>query len=158
MKKTTCLILFSIFYFNNGSIAQNNSIPAGGNGSGTGGTVSYSVGQISYSTKASTSGNASEGLQQPYELFLVTGIKDQSLELSISAYPNPALDLVTLNIDKYGDLSYLFTDANGKLVSQNQISSNLTEINCKELCSGVYFLKVYNKSGQLRNFKLIKNK
>jgi hypothetical protein len=158
MKKTTCLILFSIFYFNNSSIAQNNSVPAGGNGTGTGGAVSYSVGQIAYSTNTSNSGNASEGLQQPYELFLVTGVGDQSVELSVKAYPNPTLDLITLEIARYESLSYLFTDANGKLVSQNKISSNLTEINCKELCSGVYFLKVYNENGQLRNFKLIKNK
>jgi hypothetical protein len=158
MKKIFFLILLSVFYFRNHSSAQNNSLPAGGNGTGTGGNVSYSVGQIAYSTKTSSSGNVAEGLQQAYEIFMITGITDKSIELSVKAYPNPALDLITLEIDKYDSLSYLFTDANGKLVSQNRITNNLTPINCKELNAGVYFLKVYNENGQLRNFKLIKNK
>lgn len=159
MKKTCFLILLSCFYFNNRSYAQNNSVSAGANGTGTGGSVSYSVGQISYVTKTSGNGSVSEGVQQPYEIFIITDLAGQEIDVCLNVYPNPAVDIITLEIrDHFSSLSYLLTDINGKLIFQNKVAGSKTLINCKNLNAGIYFLKVYNENEQLKNFKLIKNK
>ncbi|RLD56213.1 MAG: T9SS C-terminal target domain-containing protein, partial [Bacteroidetes bacterium] len=62
-------------------------IPAtGGEASGSGGSASYTVGQVVYTTNTGTNGNSvSQGVQQPYEISVVTGIaeaKDINLEVS----------------------------------------------------------------------------
>ncbi len=49
---------------------------SGGNAIGTGGSVSYSVGQVFFNTSESTTGSVTEGIQQPYEISVVTSIKE----------------------------------------------------------------------------------
>ena len=74
------------------------AIPAsGGEASGTGGTTSYSIGQVVYTINTGTNGSVAEGLQQPYEISMVTGIEQaKEINLLFSAYPNPATDLLIL--------------------------------------------------------------
>ena len=66
------------------SLQAQEAIPAtGGEASGSGGSASYTVGQVVYTTNVGTNGNSvAEGVQQPYEISVVTGIpeaKDISL-------------------------------------------------------------------------------
>lgn len=51
------------------------AIPAsGGNATGSGGSVSYSVGQVEYSSNTGSGGSVAAGVQQPYEISVVTGL------------------------------------------------------------------------------------
>ncbi len=53
------------------------ALPASGNNaSGSGGSSSYSVGQLVFSYKTGTTGSVTEGVQQPYEIQVITGIDD----------------------------------------------------------------------------------
>jgi hypothetical protein len=58
--------------------AQDTTPASGGNATGTGGSVSYTIGQIVYTTNSGTNGSLSQGVQQPYEISLVTGIEEPS--------------------------------------------------------------------------------
>jgi hypothetical protein len=69
--------------------AQQATTATGGNTSGSGGTVAYSVGQIVYTTNTGTNGSVAQGVQQPYEISIVLGIDNHSINLGLSAYPNP---------------------------------------------------------------------
>jgi hypothetical protein len=74
--------------------AQQAISSAGGEASGTGGTVSFTIGQTDYISLNSNSGMISQGIQQPFEIMVVTGIgsdKEITLECTIY-YPNPATD------------------------------------------------------------------
>ena len=52
------------------------AIPAtGGMASGSGGSVSYSLGQLVYTTNTGTNGSVALGIQQPFEIFVVTSIE-----------------------------------------------------------------------------------
>jgi hypothetical protein len=65
------------------------TIPAtGGNAAGNGGSVSYTVGQIVYTTVSGTNGSVAQGVQQPYEISVVTGIENKEINLSCSIYSN----------------------------------------------------------------------
>ncbi len=70
--------------------AQQATDAAGGNASGSGGSASYSFGQTFYTTHTSTNGSVAQGVQQPYEISIVTEIKEaKDIRLSFLVYRNP---------------------------------------------------------------------
>ena len=83
--------------------AQETVTTAGGEASGSGGTASYTVGQVFYTTQTGTNGNTvAQGVQQPFEISVVTGIPEaKGINLSVSAYPNPATDYLTVKVENY---------------------------------------------------------
>jgi len=83
-----------IFTFSLSTVsAQENVNATGGNASGSGCSVSYSVGQVMYQIQTGTNGSVAQGLQQPYEISVLTAIEEtKGINLSVTAYPNPAID------------------------------------------------------------------
>ncbi|MFA5432205.1 MAG: hypothetical protein WC319_04945 [Candidatus Paceibacterota bacterium] len=80
--------------------AQTSVNATGGNALGGGGSASYSVGQVVYATNTGTNGSVAQGVQQPYDISVVTEIEEaKGINLSILAYPNPTTDYLTLSID-----------------------------------------------------------
>ena len=136
------------------------TIPAtGGNASGSGGTVSYSVGQVVYTTNTGTSGSVAQGVQQPFEISVVTGIEQTAINLAISAYPNPTTNYLTLSIDGFdtSNLSYQLYDMSGKLLQSKKIEGNQTSIVMSNLVPAAYFVIVTKGNKEIKTFKIIKN-
>ena len=140
--------------------AQESINATGGNALGGGGSVSYSVGQIAYQSHTGTTGSVTEGVQQPYEISVVTAIEEaKGINLSITAYPNPTTDYLTLRIDEFdiSNLSYQLYDMNGKLLQSEKITANQTSIVVSNLVPSNYFVKVIQGNKELKTFKFIKN-
>ena len=140
--------------------AQTSVNATGGDASGGGGSVSYSVGQVVYTTHTGTSGSVAEGVQQPYEISVVTGLEEaQSINLSVTAYPNPTTDYLTLRIDEFeiSNLSFQLYDMNGKLLQNEKITGNQTSIVMSNLVPANYFVKVIQGNKKVKTFKIIKN-
>jgi hypothetical protein len=154
------LILFCIPGFGTQVLAQN-AIPAsGGNASGSGGFVSYTVGQTVYTTNTGTNGSVSQGVQQPYEISVVTAIKDAgNILLEFVAYPNPATDFIKLKIENYEveKLTYRIYDINGILLQTGRVEGTETTIPMNSLEPSIYFLKVLDKNKAIITYKIIKN-
>jgi len=114
--------------------AQQATISSGGDALGSGGTVSYSVGQVVYTTNSGSNGSVSQGVQQVYEIFAL-GIKETALNSSISVFPNPTSDNLTLQISDFKNekLAYQLYDMQGKLVSGEEVSAGQTQINTVSL-------------------------
>ena len=111
--------------------AQESINTSGGEISGSGGSVSYSVGQIVYQTSFSTNSSVAEGVQQPYEISVVTSVEEaKGITLSVTAYPNPATDNLTLEINglNMDHLSYQLYDLQGKSLQYGEISGNRVSI------------------------------
>jgi hypothetical protein len=147
-----CLVLIQVR-------AQKDVIAAGGDASGGGGSASYSVGQVVYTTATGANGSANQGVQQPYEIFIVGIDNSPGVNLQLSVYPNPAPSQITLNI---GDLNaksvvYQLYDFMGKLLDSQKVLSQLTEIPMTNLPAGTYLLQVLDGNSLLRTFKIIKN-
>ena len=82
--------------------AQTSVNATGGNASGSGGSASYSVGQVVFTTNTGTSGSVVQGIQQPYEISVVTGIEQaKGINLELSVYPNPTTDYLTLEVKDF---------------------------------------------------------
>ena len=139
-------------------------VPAsGGEASGSGGSVSYSVGQLVYITNTGTNGTVAQGIQQPYEISVVSGLKEaKGISLMISAYPNPATDFLLLKVDASTNLniqsmSYQLYDISGKLLENKKIEGNETSIAMSNLLPSTYFVKVIQGKKEVKIFKIIKN-
>lgn len=137
------------------------AIPAtGGNASGSGGSVSYSIGQVVYTTNTGTNGSAAQGVQQPFEISVITGLEEaKEINLSCSAYPNPTTDFLNLKVENYDNtnLSYQLFDMNGKLLETKKLEGNQTSIVMNDLVPATYFLKVIDNNKEVKIFKIIKN-
>ncbi len=153
------------FAFSLSTVSAQESInPTGGDASGSGGSASYSVGQVVYSTNAGTNGTVAQGVQQPYEISVVTGIEEsKGINLSVSAYPNPTTDYLTLTINDnvktrhaLSLLSYQLYDMSGKLLQSEKITGNQTSIVMSNLVPATYFVKVIQSNKEVKTFKIIK--
>jgi hypothetical protein len=138
--------------------AQEASTTAGGNATGKGGSVSYSVGQVFYTSNSGTGGSELQGVQQPYEISIVSGIEEQSITLNCIAYPNPTIDFLNLRIENGNQTvsTILLLDINGKLLSKLQINGNQSTLSMEQYAAGSYFVKVMQNNKERKTFKIIK--
>jgi len=142
-----------------GAYAQEAVPAAGGEATGSGGTVSYSVGQVVYTTNTGSNGSVAQGVQQPYEISVTTGIEKEQINLDFSVYPNPTKDYLRLKVDEedLSKLDFQLFDMQGKLLLDNQLTSTITVVKMVEFPKSTYFLKVRNDKNVLKTFKIIKN-
>lgn len=139
--------------------AQQTTTSTGGNSTGIGGSMSYSVGQIFYTTNSGASGFVLQGVQQPYEISVVLGLEEaKDILLFATAYPNPTVDILNLNIENYQleNLTYQLYSINGKLLEQKKIEVDETKINMTHFPCSVYFLKIIENYKEVKSFKIIK--
>ena len=131
---------------------------SGGDATGSGGSVAYSVGQIVYTTSTGSTGSVAQGVEQAYEIYSV-GIKETSLNISLSVFPNPTSDFLTLKVDDYNNeaLNYTLLDEQGKLVFNEQITTQDTQVAMSTLARGAYFINVLQANKKIQTFKIIKN-
>jgi len=73
LTKLSAALLFCLAF---AGLHAQEAIPAsGGNAKGSGGTVSYSFGQVYYISVEGVNGTVAQGVQQPFEISVVTGNK-----------------------------------------------------------------------------------
>jgi len=153
------LITFCLFGYGTAIQAQNSIPAAGGNGTGAGGTVSYTIGQVVYTTITGTTKSISAGVQQPFEISVITGISDASaISLEVSVYPNPSSSYVILKVEKYDtdDLTYILYDMNVILFQDKKFECNEPHIQLGNIITGTYLLKVADNNKEIKTFKIIK--
>ena len=139
--------------------AQQATTAAGGDALSTGGSVAYSVGQIDYITIIGNDGSVAQGVQQPYEFYIVAGVENDLVHLVVDAYPNPISDFLQLHIeyDNWQDVIFQLVDIEGSIIESRKITSATETIDMSLLSSDIYFLKVSCQGKELKTFKVIKN-
>ena len=167
MKKTTISIIVALIATllpGSGLQAQTATPASGGNASGTGGSASYTVGLVFYNTNKGITGSVTEGVQQPFEISVVTGIEQaKGINLNCSAYPNPTTDYVILKVEnmELSKLIFQLFDINGKLLENQKISGSESTISLRNFVPSTYFLKViqvdHTSYQDVKTFKIIKN-
>ena len=159
--KTNTLIVFLAFLLSFSVNAQTSHqvlSASGGDATGSGGSVAYSVGQIVYTTHTGTTGSVAQGVEQAYEIYSV-GIKETTLNISLSVFPNPTSDFLTLKVEDYNNeaLNYTLLDEQGRLVLNEQITTQDTQVAMSTLARGAYFINVLQTNKKIQTFKIIKN-
>lgn len=139
--------------------AQQAAVASGGNATGVGGKVSYSIGQVAYKTQTGTNGNVNQGVQQPIEIFTLSGEEFTNIKLEAVIYPNPTTSNITLKISNFSleNLNYQLFDLLGKSLKNGIISNEETVFDIEQYPTATYFLKVNSNTKELKTFKIIKN-
>lgn len=137
---------------------------AGQNATSNTGSFSYSVGQVFYTYIGESVYNVAQGIQHVNMLENNENInrpEDINVpEAHIVVYPNPTTDLINLtmtgvDLEKGANTYQLFT-YQGKLLQQNSIDGDHTQINLSNLSSSTYLLQVFVDNKILKTFKILK--
>lgn len=139
--------------------SQSAFIATGGVISGAGGSLTYSIGQVAYTSVKNITGSVGQGVQQPYEIFEITGTYQQGISLEVLAWPIPTAGLLWLRIQNshFFPWSYLLFDQVGKLLEYESSTGIDATIDLHQYPAGIYFLKVSAGQQGIKTFKIIKN-
>lgn len=156
-KKFTLLILLAGLSVPD-LLAQQGTTASGGDISGSGGSASYSTGVVAYTTLNGATGSATQGIQQPYEFFVLGTDHFEAITLSVAVYPNPTVSEIYLRLGSVNVSNPRFElyDLNGRLLLQQKITLMETPIAMASLPAASYILKVYAGNAELKTFKIIK--
>jgi len=157
-KKTMTIVTF--FLLGLGVInAQETVTTTGGEASGIGGSSSYTVGQVVYTTNTGANGSVTQGVQQPYEIYVTTGVNQTAINLEMIVYPNPTTNYLTLKVENehIERLTYQVIDLQGKVIENKKVTADNTIIKMEALPKATYFLKVTDNNKTVKTFKVIKN-
>lgn len=155
-------LLCGLFFFSicAGIAPGQQTVPAtGGTATGTGGSVSYTVGQTTFHVLTGTTEFIIEGVQQPFEISVLTAIDNtDDILLEYSVYPNPTTDLIWLVIDAPDPEKYSFQlfDMSGRLVRQANITRGKTDISLSNIPGSLFFLRVIRDNLEIKVFKIVK--
>ena len=138
--------------------AQQTANTSGKNVSQNNTSVSYSIGEVYYNTTLNSNSVITQGIQQPYEIYLISGIGNEKDVMLITAFPNPTTTTLKLLIQdiKLDGLNYKLYDLLGKEILSGDIQKNQTELDLNNLMPAVYFIKVFRYNSNLKYFKIIK--
>jgi hypothetical protein len=156
------LILFLLFSGLSCLQAQEANVTTGGDFTGSGGKVSFSIGQTFYTTFPGVTGSLAQGVQQAYEISVVTGISPRKqINLRISVYPNPAPEYVMLKMEGFASanfptMRYQLIGPDGRILSEEKILEKESKIRMRDYVSGAYFLKISDQNSEVQTFKIIK--
>lgn len=137
--------------------AQSTITTSGGIASGVGGTVSFTVGQLLVTVPTGVNGSVSHGVQQPYEISVITGLDKAEIDLAMKVFPNPASDFLILSIDKneVTDFSYKLLDMNGRLLFTQKIRDRETTIPVGSLSPSIYILNIMEANRIIKTYKIL---
>ena len=135
------ILVLSANYFCLISASGQTAIPStGGTATGSGGTVTYTAGQVSYITITGSSASVAQGVQQPWEISVVTAIeKTEGITLGMKVYPNPADEMIFIDAPFLDGDVYIYNSI-GQLVQSNHINNVNRSIAVDELVAGNYFI------------------
>lgn len=153
MKKIILFLLFSSNYL----FAQQSVNSSGGNGSGTGGSLSFSLGQIDYVYANGSNGSVSQGVQQPFEIFMLGTNEIPEITLELSIYPNPTIDILYIkNKNVALEFIYQLFDVTGKLIASSTKMMRQDQIDVSSFQSGTYILNIKTNNNASKSYKIIK--
>lgn len=135
-------------------------LASGGDASSTNGSVSYTIGQVVYSTHMGLNGSVAEGVQQPYEISIITGFKQaKAYMLECAAFPNPVKYHLVLKVENFDNqhLFYQLYDEQGNILQNKKVKADKTTIVFENLKPAIYFLRITQDKKEKIVFKIIKH-
>ena len=149
----TFILVFSITTL----VAQESTVSAGNSISSSSGSISYSIGQIAYTTNTGSNGSTCQGVQQPYEIYVLSS-SDKINDFNIKVYPNPVYDNLTLQYSNFTNekICFQILDNKGSIIRYENITSSETRIDFRTLASGEYYVKVTDGFKELKVYKIVK--
>lgn len=124
--------------------------------------LSVTIGETLTDTYSNANNTLTQGFQQSD--YNITSIEELAKEgISAIVFPNPTTNKINLKFEQKTNesISYVINDYSGKTIKNSDIlkEETVVEIDFSTFASGIYFLKVFNKSGDFqKTFKVDKLK
>ena len=107
--------------------AQQVTSSSGGTGQNTSGSIAYTLGELVIETKSANNKIITQGFHQTR--LIITAITEaKGLAFEIKAFPNPATNLVKIEVSEAKNLTYTLHDLNGRVLSAGNVLNDETEI------------------------------
>jgi hypothetical protein len=141
------------------ALAQTDMVASGGNGSDVGGSVNFTIGQVFYQQNTSEAGTENQGVQQPYEISIITDVENSQLtDVQLQVYPNPTTDRIIIRtigqLDE--ELTVQLFNTLGQELSSTKLASTDIEIPMQALAAATYHLVIRNNRSEQKTYKIIK--
>lgn len=163
MRIVYLMIVFASTAVSQGLFSQQAVSVSGGDATGATGSVSYTVGQTFFKTYNTPLASIHEGVQQPYEIFVISSVENTFSEaIQIEVYPNPVLENLIIEVGELNarSLNFQLISTEGKLLQSGQFSEKTNYLNMGEVPSGLYFLSFFKNdiNSEKQIFQIIKIK
>jgi len=138
--------------------AQQGVMTTGQQLSGIGGQASVSLGQTDFIFASAMDYSMSQGVQQPYEISVVTSVTSNSISLGAIVFPNPTNDAFTIKIPEAnnGTLTFQIFAADGRLIEAAMLVQWQTIVSSVEWAQGSYYVRISDENGRQNIMKIIK--
>jgi len=150
----TFFACFSVVW---GQTIQNSVVASTGASTSSGNVkMDYTLGEVVVETFSAGGNTLTQGFHQT-NLTLVA-IENTELFPDINIYPNPADNLVNIDIPQnYNQLDISMYDVTGKLLKTQSNANGKITFDVSILATGTYYLQVINpKNEQVKTFKVVK--
>jgi len=109
-------------------------------------------------TPVSVTGNPAIGDSVVFvsDMIVVTR-EDEPKKVSFGLFPNPASNMLNINLDKNLNKIELYNLAGRKVKILDQLNTKVANISVADLIPGLYFVKCYDQNNSHYIFKFIKN-
>ncbi len=118
------------------------------------GILDFTIGEVVINTELGGSYILSQGFHQSNWNFV--GIENHNPNYDAIVFPNPTSDILNISAIVFDNVTYTLYDSRGKLVIQNNLLSDQTQIQVDQLAPGLYSLILSKKTQNLKTFLLIK--
>ncbi len=156
-EKVKIIVLFLMSTILADLLAQENVVTAGGNAFENSGSVSFTIGQVAFNNNLADAGTENQGVQQPYEIYLLAIAEAGIIECQV--YPNPATEQIIIKVEDYqtSNLRYRLLDLYGRLLVENSLIGMETIIPIQEFPSSSYYLVLSDQKENTKTFIIIKH-
>jgi len=96
-----------------------------------------------------------QGFQQS-TIAIITNTKEEDKEISLSVFPNPTHDFVTISTDYCDGLKYQLYSFNGDLLQQGDMVLTETKLTLSKFPPAIYILRIIDNLDILSTYKIIK--
>ena len=124
--------------------------------SNSNGSIDFTIGEAVTATLTNTNNILTQGFHQTN--LTVLAVDDFDINFQARVFPNPAQDVLQLDIQNYSGLNYKLYDIQGRQLSYAVIGNKNTLINTTQYAKGIYLLVILNENKQkLKTYRIIKN-
>jgi hypothetical protein len=128
------------------TFSQIESSAAGGDFAGAGGNCSFTVGQVCDEYLSASGANASQGVQQPFEIFVAEIAEIDHWGLRV--FPNPTAGMVTIELGNFAEgLELLVENERGQIVWRQRMEGPQKTLDFNAFETGVYFVRIHSREG-----------
>jgi hypothetical protein len=118
------------------------------------GSIDFTIGEVIINTETNGTNGITQGFHQTNWVFV--GLDDYVSAFDVSVFPNPSEDVLHINTSSFENVSYTLFDAAGKMILQDKLSEEQTQIHVSHLSPGNYTLTIQSTTQNLKSFKLTK--